>query len=711
MAQSHSPPQLDPVKMAPNTRARSKFVVQEADELLPLPLRQPATVKEAQSLIDAIHQRGHLRPTSADAAADLIKSTHEFGHFGSRAVHARLTAEGYAWPGMAAQIKKTCADCQRCQQWNASKRIFHPLRTHDASFPWDAIQVDLVTSLETDDFGFSNLLVVTDVFTSFTILRPLKDKTAETVAAALWQLFGDLGPPRLIQSDGGREFVNRIITSMVQVHGTEHRTIPAYNPRANGIVEKHGHIASMTVRKLADGIRPWSTVLPMAQLAMNTKIKNTSNAAPFALFFNRAVNNFPSFLSDTFESPTTADHQQWLDRELKLHQLIFPTVRFRQQQLKRRANSAFHPKQLTDVPLPNGAIVWLKDPLLPRNKDSTPFDGPYTIIQRLPDSTYELRDAAGGKLQRKVTRDMIKLHSTASLKASQLQSSSSDAAAPAASSSSSPASSAASHQPGPVIPSSSDSSLGSYQVDAILDHRHSTDASGKPCIEYKVKWHGWSENQATWEPDVNIDDLDLIRDYTNKRRIITRKGSNSSSSSTSTSSQLPSLSKAHPLPSRLLHNRQGIATSIVQLRRKKGSINPSPGPLQRIRQAGNQKCRLYRRSGLFITHEDQLTKHIQRATQTSERAKRASRRSQLSSSSSSSSFLLLTTERRSQTFLVNTVDRRGGDKRSISVSTRTASTISARLPEVPLRTNSSRLIPVRFWMIQACKQLRATDAK
>ena len=486
--------QLDPVKMAPNTHARRKFVEQEVESALPLPLRQPATVSEAQSLIDSIHEHGHLRPASSAAAADLIKSTHEFGHFGSRAVHARLTAEGYAWPGMAAQIKKTCADCQRCQQWNASKRIFHPLRTHNACFPWDAIQVDLVTSLDTDGLGFSNLLVVTDVFTSFTILRALKDKTAETVASALWQIFGDLGPPRLIQTDGGKEFVNRIIAAMVEVHGSEHRTIPAYNPRANGIVEKHGHIASMTVRKFAEGIRDWSTVLPMVQLAMNTKIKNATNAAPFALFFNRSVNNFQSFLSDTFESPTVADHQQWLDRELKLHQLIFPTVRFRQQQIKARSNSAFHPKQLTDVPLPPGAIVYVKDPLLPRNKDSPPYDGPYMVIKQLANGTYRLRDAAGGVFHRAVTRDMIKLHSTASLETLQSQSSTSEAAPPAASSSTS---TSASHQPGPIIPSSSDSSLGSYQVDEILDHRHSTDASGRPCIEYKVKWHGWSESQAT----------------------------------------------------------------------------------------------------------------------------------------------------------------------------------------------------------------------
>jgi hypothetical protein len=70
--------------------------------------------------------------------------------------------------------------------------------------------------------------------------------------------------------------------------------------------------------------------------------------------------------------------------------------------------------------------------------------------------------------------------------------------------------------------------------------------------------------------------------------------------------------------------------------------------------------------------------------------------------------------RQSQTFVVDDKARwlrDGGVPQSITVSTRTARTETRSFDENQQRSRTAELIPVRFWMIQACKQLRADDAK
>ena len=123
------------------------------------------------------------KPVNSTHADQLVADAHTRGHFGTRAVHSQLSRDGWCWPGMSKLIDATCSACHPCQQWNASRRVFHPLRAPMAAMPWDVINMDPKTSLDRDSCGMTVLLVITDLFTSFTLLRALPDKKAPTVAA------------------------------------------------------------------------------------------------------------------------------------------------------------------------------------------------------------------------------------------------------------------------------------------------------------------------------------------------------------------------------------------------------------------------------------------------------------------------------------------------------------------------------------------------
>jgi hypothetical protein len=73
------------------------------------------------------------------------------------------------------------------------------------------------TLLPTTNKGNVNVhsLVIVDIFTSFVWLRALADKSALTIAGALWDVFALFGVPRVLQSDQAAEFL--IMVPMVVV--------------------------------------------------------------------------------------------------------------------------------------------------------------------------------------------------------------------------------------------------------------------------------------------------------------------------------------------------------------------------------------------------------------------------------------------------------------------------------------------------------------
>ena len=89
------------------------------------------------------------------------------------------------------------------------------------------VQFDLISSFDSSG-GFTYLLVLVDLFTSYTWLKPIPNKDTQTIAAVLWDVFKDFGWPRVVQSDGDATNITTIIRTMIADHGSEHRSITAY---------------------------------------------------------------------------------------------------------------------------------------------------------------------------------------------------------------------------------------------------------------------------------------------------------------------------------------------------------------------------------------------------------------------------------------------------------------------------------------------------
>jgi hypothetical protein len=243
-----------------------------------------ATVpRQHEKIIRAIHKAyledNYMEPPTDEEKKDTLLKAHLFGHFGADAIVKAVNNNGMHWPKLKQQALEMVKHCTQCQRFNIVKTGYNPHRPIHAKLPGDHWAIDLTGPLPTTKESNTYLLVMIDICSRFVILRPLKDKTAESVVKAIIPVFCDFGIPRIVQSDNGKEFVNQVMTKFKIRAGFDHRLITPYYPQSNGAAERTVGTSKMVIKKLVEGApEHWDICAPVAQLAINNKVSKRTNA-------------------------------------------------------------------------------------------------------------------------------------------------------------------------------------------------------------------------------------------------------------------------------------------------------------------------------------------------------------------------------------------------------------------------------------------------
>ena len=118
------------------------------------------------------------------------------------------------------------------------------------------IGIDLVLGFPESQEGYVGLLVITEYLTKYPYVKTVKNKSAKEIAPLLWEYITLFGPPKVILSDNGTEFVNSEVDSMLRMVGSEHRVTSAYHPRTNGQTERMNATLVGALRKRAMQLAP-----------------------------------------------------------------------------------------------------------------------------------------------------------------------------------------------------------------------------------------------------------------------------------------------------------------------------------------------------------------------------------------------------------------------------------------------------------------------
>jgi hypothetical protein len=229
-------------------------------------------------------------------------------------------------------------------------------------------------------------------------------------------------------------------------------------------------LAQRTLFKVAHGnIINFDAYLPMVQFMLNNTTSSKTASSRFALALGRPCNA----LADHAQAESKLLSETELEQRTKTaHELIYPAVaeaaaaRAKEQAEGRDADRQYH------KPIAVGSAVMLLDQA--RSAKWEPrWVGPYVVVKRTRAGTYSLVDSKNALLGRSVPADQIKL------------------VAP---------------------PGKQDDKQRAYVVKSVLDHRG---PDGKR--EYLVAWQGYGDDENSWVPQTDFEDLACIQTYWRRR--------------------------------------------------------------------------------------------------------------------------------------------------------------------------------------------------
>jgi transposase InsO family protein len=175
--------------------------------------------------------------------------------------------------------------CQQRKTVKPKNQPLAPLPIPDT--PNSRIHADLFGPMVDASRKSAYILCITDAFTKYAVVTSIANKAAQTVAKALFeQWFCKVGIPAQIHTDGGKEFVNKLLAELCELLNVQHSKTTPYHPQCNAQVE----VFNKTVKKyLASYVDKttlnWDEFLPALMLAYNTSNHSTIATSPFELLF------------------------------------------------------------------------------------------------------------------------------------------------------------------------------------------------------------------------------------------------------------------------------------------------------------------------------------------------------------------------------------------------------------------------------------------
>lgn len=227
-----------------------------------------------------------------DGRVNLIKAAHDpptSGHMGVYKTYSRL-AEKYYWPKMRQDVASYIRHCHKCAAYKTDPQgkqdqlVSHP----KPSRPWEMISTDLMGPLPRSTKGNSFILVVTDYFSKFSMIFPLRKATTSAIIKYIEEsVFLVFGVPRVLLCDNGPQYRSAEFKKFVGKYDCVIKFNANYHPRANPTERQNRTLKTMLAMYVKDNHRLWDADIHRLACALRTARQETTKVSPYFVNFGR----------------------------------------------------------------------------------------------------------------------------------------------------------------------------------------------------------------------------------------------------------------------------------------------------------------------------------------------------------------------------------------------------------------------------------------
>ena len=194
---------------------------------------------------------------------DALRIAHKNTNHGFWEVVHQMRRQHCYLPGMAKKCQEIVSRCERCAAANpTTDGSASPTRPEVPARPWQVVTIDTL-ELGPSRAGFHCVLLCTDMFTRYVEVVPLKRHDAKSVADAFVSVCCRWGPPEVVRSDNGTEFVNALMEALYLAFGLEVKHGAVRHPPSQGSAERFNRMLLTLIRKAHSRSSDWKTDLSM----------------------------------------------------------------------------------------------------------------------------------------------------------------------------------------------------------------------------------------------------------------------------------------------------------------------------------------------------------------------------------------------------------------------------------------------------------------
>lgn len=357
----------------------------------------------------------------SETKIQVLKEFHDTLWAGHRGVWATYTKikERYWWKGLYKDVEEFVASCMVCQlqskvRFRDELHPTYPLAIH---FQW---MIDLV-AMPSGVWGMKYLVLAREELSNFVEGRALRTKTTEGICRFIlediFSRYGSIGRMRAdrgeLDANEAREFFNR--------YGVQLRLTTAYNPEANGKIERgHPPIIHALVKGCKGKPSLWPKLLPFALWADRTTHSTVTGYMPVELMHGQkplmpGEQSVPTWIFLSWEDDISREKLlelriQQLTRLPEDHQMALEKLKAARLSNKERFDRTH---RLRTKKIEEGDWVLVFDSSLEHQhstlrKFARRWFGPYVVTKVHENATYSLRELDGTPLRVPVAGKRIK---------------------------------------------------------------------------------------------------------------------------------------------------------------------------------------------------------------------------------------------------------------------------------------------------------------